>query len=162
MLLFWASARGADIPGEYTAYPSPSGRVIAKVGIAGAEASPSTRFRIRLVFDTITKERIGEVWTGLRQHWAATWFGDDVFVVCGINEEADGNPMEFYGYDFSAKGKGGGKVPTAAEREAVMLEYRRKYPGHAARPNQLPEPTTMAVTLRADARPAPAIVVAHR
>jgi hypothetical protein len=149
-LLSCLATQANSAPGEYTAYTSPSGRIIARAGIAGAEASPSVRFRLRLVFETATKEDLGEVWTGLRHRWAVTWSDDDVFLVCGINEEADGNPMEFSAENFTGKGKGAHRAPTSSERTKVLQEYRRKYPNKTDRLNQSPA-TPKSVTTAAGA-----------
>ncbi len=152
--------RAADMPGEHADYLSPSGRVIARVGIAGPEASPSTRFRIRLVFETATKQRIGEIWTGLRHHWAVRWTAGDAFLVCGVNEETEGCPLEFYVYDFSEKGKGGYRRPTEEERKEVLQEYLRKYGAEPSQP-KAPEPTPSAGTSAAEQPLAPAAFLAH-
>jgi len=152
-------AHGA--PGEYASFTSPSGRVIAKAGIAGAEASPSVRLRVRLVFETPAKQEITEIWTGLCHRWAVIWSSDDVFLACGINEETDGNPMEFYAFDFTIGKKEPRRAPTSTERMKVLQEYQKKYPEGTTVPNQTLEPTPGTVTPRADARVAPVPVVAH-
>ena len=107
---------------------------MARAGIAGAEASPGTRFRVRLVFETVTKKVLDEIWTGFVHHWAVTWSDDDIFLVCGINEEMDGLPFEFSAIDFTKKGDGR-REPTASERAKVLAEYRRKYPNEEKGPN---------------------------
>jgi hypothetical protein len=134
------AARAQSSPGEYATFMSPSGQLVARAGIAGAEASPSTRFRVRFVFETATKKALGEIWTGYAHHWAATWSDDDVFLVCGINEETDGLPFEFGVIDFTKKGDGR-REPTASERAKVLAEYQRKYAHEKKEPNQSPEPT---------------------
>lgn len=136
--LFGVSVQAQNPAGVYETFTSPSGQMVAKAGIAGAEASPSTRFRVRVVLETSAGKPRGEVWTGFVRHWAATWSDDDVFLICGINEETKGEPFEFEVLDFSKK-EVAHRQPTASERAKVLGEYRRKYANEEKRPNQSPD-----------------------
>jgi hypothetical protein len=154
LLVYFATVLSAlstpGAPGDYVSIVSPSGRIAAKIGIAGPEASPSVRMRVRVVFETSSAKALGEVWTGLKSRWVALWSDGDVLLVGGPNEEKDGSPMEYYRYDVANR-KGPDKAPSESERAKVQSEFERKYgpSSKKKRPNKAPEPTPGLVTPRA-------------
>ena len=116
---------------------SPSGEYTARAEVAGADVSPSFRFRVRLAFSDSRTKNVQTVYTGVSgREWAICWAEKDSLVLFTTDNSDESHPEVFKreGAEFKVR------APTSRELELGRAALLASFPP-SNKPNKAQEPT---------------------